>query len=52
MNDPCLTWIDGQLVDSPVPLGQDEVELAALAERAPLRVDNHVFLLRKIKIEH
>ena len=46
MNDPLLTWIDGQLVDSPVPLGQDEVELAALAKRAPLRVDDHVFLCK------
>ena len=38
------TWIDWQFVDPSVPLGQDEVELAAFAERAPLRVDDHVFL--------
>ena len=38
------TWIDWQFVDPSVPLSQDEVELAAFAERAPLRVDDHVFL--------
>ncbi len=48
MNDP-ITWIDGQFVDTPVPLGQDEVELAVLAERAPLGVDDHVFLKREMK---
>ena len=41
---PSLTRIDRELVDSSVPLGEDEVELPVLTERAPLRVDDHVFL--------
>ena len=41
---PRLTRIDRELVDSSVPLGEDEVEFPVLTERAPLRVDDHVFL--------
>ena len=37
-----LTGVQGPSVDGLVPLGADEVELALVAETAPLRVDDHV----------
>lgn len=43
-----LTGIDRVLVDVPIELGDDEVEGALLAERAPLRVDQHVGLVRRV----
>ena len=40
--DHFQTWIQGSGVDSLVPLCSNEVQLALVAERAPLSVDDHV----------
>ena len=40
--------IDGHLVDGLVPLGADKVQLAAVPECAPLRVDHHVLLAGEV----
>jgi hypothetical protein len=40
--------VDGHIVDGLVPLGADKVQLAVVAECAPLRVDDHVFLAGEV----
>ena len=43
-----LSRVDAHVVHVPVPLCADEIELAVVAEGAPLRVDQHVLLVDKI----
>ena len=40
--------VDGHIVDGLVPLGADKVQLPVVAECAPLRVDDHVFLAGEV----